>query len=126
MSGHVCSFVPHVCVNVCWENIHLLILETPSQILLRMKKRFLVIPVFITLLRVFRNPNLMKLISAQQTKQTETPQHRKYKALTIFNKYNCLSFRWPFSTYSSKSVGSGIMPKMVDRIKFNLSIQRCC
>ena len=120
MSVHVCSFVPHVCLNVWWENIHLLILETPSQVLLRMKKRFLIIPVFIKLLRVFRNPNLMKLISAQQTKQTENPQHRKYKASTVFNKYNCSSFRWPFSTYSSKSVGSGIMPKMVERIKWNV------
>ena len=31
----------------------------------------------------------MKLISGQQTKPTENAQYRKYKASTIFNKYNC-------------------------------------
>ena len=43
---------------ICWENIHLVNQETPNQVLLRMNKRFIIIPVFIKLLKVFRNPNL--------------------------------------------------------------------
>ena len=49
---------------ICWENIHLLIQETPSQVLLRMSKRFIIISVFIKLLLfihkiiISRDPNL--------------------------------------------------------------------
>ena len=41
------------------------------------------------------NSSLMKLISGQQTKQTENAQYRKYKASTIDNKYNCYAFDDP-------------------------------